>query len=112
MRVEHGGHWADISDAPFTWGQRNRIRDAADGPFFQSFATTIVAERVMAWSEPGDPHDAKAWDEVDGTFGDKVLSAVLAQWKDTPDPNTTSGDVSRSDTSPQGSESETPIQPS
>lgn len=107
MRVEHNGQWAELSDAPFTWGQRNRVRDAIDGGFFSSFAPTLVAERVTAWSYPSDPHDVKSWESVDDSFGDAVLGAALKVWKDAPDPNTTSGDGSKSKTSPQDSESET-----
>src|SRR3990167_3542729 len=88
MRVEHGGHWAELSETPFTWGQRNRIRDAAarEG-FFESFAVALVTSRVTAWSESGDPTDAKAWEPVDADFGDVVFRAALDQWKAAPDPN-------------------------
>lgn len=108
MRVEHGGHWAEVSEAPFTWGQRNRIRDAAaTGGFYESFAVALVTNRVTAWSEAGDPSDPKAWEPVDDDFGDAVLAAALGTWKKAPDPNSTSGDGSRSATSPQDSASET-----
>jgi hypothetical protein len=44
MRVEHGARWAELSDTPFTWGERNHIRDAAEeGHFFESFAVTLVS---------------------------------------------------------------------
>ena len=107
MRVDHDGHWAELSEDPFTWGQRNRIRDAADGPFFSSFATTLVTERVTSWSEPGDPKLPAAWETVDDGFGDAVLTAALKSWKDAPDPNAQSGD-GKSSPSPQDSESEAP----
>ena len=106
MRVDSGNHWAELSEEPFTWGQRNRIRDAADGKFFTSFAVTLVTQRVTAWSEPGDPSLAEAWDTVDDTFGDAVLTAALELWKDAPDPNASSGDGKPSP-SPPASESET-----
>jgi hypothetical protein len=107
VRVDSGNHWAEISEEPFTWGQRNRIRDAADGPFFASFATTLVAQRVTSWSEEGDPTDPASWEAVDDKFGDAVLTAALETWKDAPDPNAPSGE-SKSSPSPQDSESETP----
>lgn len=89
MRVEHGGHWAELSEAPFTWGQRNKLRDATDGPFYQSFAVALVTDRVTAWSEPGDPKLPEAWAPVDDGFGDAVLVAALRIWKGAPDPNAT-----------------------
>ena len=105
MRVEHGGHWAELSAAPFTWGQKNRIRDAADKPFFEGFATTLVTQRVTSWSEPGDPADPKAWEPVDADFGDAVFKAALETWKAAPDPNAT---VPPSSDSPPAAPSETP----
>ena len=107
MRVESGTHWAELSEEPFTWGARNRLRDAADGPFFESFAVALVTERTTAWSEAGDPKDPKAWDPVDSTFGDEVLQAALKLWKGAPDPNAQSGEDKPSP-SPQDSGSETP----
>ena len=107
MRVDSGNHWAELSEEPFTWGQRNKIRDAADGPFFTSFATTLVTVRVTSWSEKGDPKSAEAWESVDDTFGDAVLTAALKTWKDAPDPNAASGD-DKSSPSPQDSPSEEP----
>jgi hypothetical protein len=107
VRVESGPHWAEVSERPFTWGQRNRVRDAIDGPFFASFATTLVAARVTQWSYDTDPSDPKSWEEVDDTFGDAVLEAALQTWKDAPDPNAKSGE-DKSSPSPQDSESETP----
>ena len=107
MRVEHGGHWAELSEAPFTWGQRNKIRDAIDGGFFTSFATTLVSQRVTTWSYETDPTDVKSWADVDGGFGDAVFAAALKSWKDAPDPNEASGD-GKSSPSPQDSPSETP----
>lgn len=105
MRVEHGGHWAELSEAPFTWGQRNRIRDAADGNFFSSFSPTLVSQRVTAWSYETDPTDPKAWDDVDDGFGDAVLAAALKTWKGAPDPNDTSAP---SEPSPEARPSKTP----
>ena len=105
MRVESGKHWAEISEAPITWGKRNRLRDAADGPFFGSFATTLVSELVTAWSEEGEPSDPKSWESVDDTFGDAVFTATLEVWKGAPDPNAKSGD-DKSSPSPPDSESE------
>jgi hypothetical protein len=107
VRVESGDHWAELSEEPFTWGARNRLRDAADGPFFASFAVALVAERTTAWSEPGDPTKPEAWDSVDDKFGDADLQAALQLWKDAPDPNAASGD-DKSSPSPPDSESATP----
>jgi len=107
VRVEHGGHWADLSEAPFTWGQKNRIRDAADKPFFETFAVALVTNRVTAWSEPGEPSEPKAWEPVDADFGDAVFKAALSIWSAAPDPNAASGD-GKSSPSPQDSPSETP----
>ena len=106
MRVEHGGHWAELSEAPFTWGQRNRIRDAAakEG-FYESFQVALVTQRVTSWSEQGDPADPKAWDPVDAEFGDAVARAALETWKAAPDPNAT---VPPSSDSPPAAPSETP----
>jgi hypothetical protein len=96
MRVEHGGHWAEVSEAPFTWRGKNRIRDAADGPFFESFAQALVQDRVTAWSEPGDPKLPEAWDAIDADFGDAILKASLNVWKAAPDPNATGSQSSDS----------------
>jgi hypothetical protein len=103
--VEHGSHWAEVSGEPFTWGQRNKIRDAADGPFFESFAVTLVANRVTAWSYDTDPSDPASWEPVDDGFGDAVLTAALKAWKDAPDPNDSSAP---SAPSPAERPSETP----
>src|SRR3990172_11824086 len=90
MRAEHGSHWAELSEAPFTWGQKNRIRDAAakEG-FYGSFAVALATSRVTAWSETGDPTDPKAWEPVDANFGDVVFRAALDLWRAAPDPNAT-----------------------
>lgn len=116
MRVESGTHWADISEEPWTWGQRNKARDAASGKenFYQSFAVALVTMRVTAWSEPGDPADPQAWlgtpprytDGVDDQFADAVFEVVLKQWAASPDPNAPSGD-GKSSPSPQDSASTT-----
>ena len=90
MRVEHGSHWAEVSEEPYTWGQRNKIRDAADGKFFEGFAVTLVSQRVTAWNCDGDPSDPDSWEPVDDKFGDKVLAAALKTWREVPDPNDSS----------------------
>jgi hypothetical protein len=105
MRVEHGGHWAELSEAPFTWGQKNRIRDSADKPFYGGFATVLVTQRVTSWSEAGDPTEPAAWEPVDSDFGDAVFRAALDLWKAAPNPNATSAP---SGPSPEARPSETP----
>jgi len=107
VRVEHGGHWAELSEAPFTWGQKNKVRDSVDKPFYGGFATALVTQRVTAWSEAGDPTDPAAWEPVDADFGDAVFRAALDAWKAAPDPNGASGD-GKSSPSPQDSPSKTP----
>jgi len=107
VRVESGNHWAELSEEPFTWGQRNKIRDAADGPFFESFAVTLVTQRVTAWSYDTDPRDPKSWEPVDDAFGDAVFKKALESWKAAPDPNAASGG-GKSSPSPLASPSETP----
>lgn len=90
MRVTSGDHWADVSEEPFGWRPKNRIRDAVDGGFYDGFIVALVTDRVTAWSEPGDPKQPEAWETVDAVFGDKVLAAALDIWKRTPDPNDSS----------------------
>lgn len=105
MRVASGDHWAELSTEPYTWGQKNKIRDAADGPFFESFAVTLVTQTVKTWSYDTDPTDPDSWAPVDDTFGDVVLKAALEKWKGVPDPNATSAP---SEPSPEARQSETP----
>lgn len=90
MRVESGRHWAELSEEPFLWGEKNRLRQAAAEPLFTSFGPLLVATRVTAWSYASDPGDLASWDTVDAAFGDVVLRAALDQWKAEPDPNDSS----------------------
>ena len=91
MKVTSGSHWAELSDEPYTWGQRNKIRDAADADsFYQSFAVALVSERTTAWSYETDPRDPASWEAVDDAFGDAVFAAALESWKVIPDPNASS----------------------
>ena len=106
MRAEHGGHWAELSEEPWTWGQKNRIRDAAARPgFYESFAVALVTSRVTTWSETGDPTDAKAWEPVDADFGDECFRKALDLWRGAPDPNAI---APPSSDSPTAAASETP----
>lgn len=105
MRVTGGGHWAEVSEAPFGWRAKNRIRDTADGPFYESFILALVTDRVTAWSLDTDPKDSESWEAVPVEFGDAVLTAALAVWTGAPDPNVSSGE---SKPSPQADPSETP----
>jgi hypothetical protein len=111
VRVEHGSHWADVSEEPYTWGQRNAARDAAaEGEFYGKFAVKLVTLRVTAWSEAGEPSDPKAWEAVEDGFGDAVFKAALDTWSRAPDPNDPSGE-GRPSPSPLGSGSETQTAP-
>ncbi len=98
MRVEHNGHWAELVTKTITWGQRNKIRSAADKDFWQDFAPAIVTITVSAWSYPTDPTDPESWESVDPEFGDKVFDEALTLWKDRKDEGT-------ADPTPEQSES-------
>lgn len=92
MRADKGdGTWVDITDR-MTWGQRNRIRDAAggDGDFYSGFITTLCRELVTAWQVPGDlPLDPSGWEALDGNTGDWIMVECLKVWKAAPDPKAT-----------------------
>jgi hypothetical protein len=106
MRVTSGSHWAELSEEPFGWRAKNRLRDAAAGEgFYDSFALALVIDRTASWSYTADPKDAASWEAVDVAFGDAVLSAALRIWQGAPDPNDSSG---KSSPLPQDDPSETP----
>jgi hypothetical protein len=107
MRVVSGDHWAEVSEEPYTWGQKNRIKDSVRHEGFTPFKLKLVTERVTSWSEAGEPSDPAAWDPVDNEFGEAVFGAALKTWAAVPDPNAPSGDGSSSP-SPLASPSETP----
>lgn len=81
MRVESNGHWAELSEKPLTWGDRNALRSAASKDFFVDFAPALVTKTVTTWGESGDPTDPAAWEPVDPEFGDAVFAAALKLWK-------------------------------
>lgn len=106
MRVEHGGHWAEVSEEPFGWLPKGRIRDAGYTGFNAGFALALVMDRVTTWSRDDDPKSASSWETVDPAFGDRIFVAAFDVWKRyDKDPNSKGG---RSKASPPASESETP----
>ena len=106
MRVTSGSHWAELSEEPFGWRPKNRLRDAAAGEgFYDSFALALVIDRTTAWSYEADPKKAESWETVDDRFGDAVLAAALKVWNGAPDPNDSSG---KSSPLPPDDQSETP----
>jgi hypothetical protein len=81
MRVEHGEYWAELSEKPLTWGERNALRSAASKDFFVDFAPALVTKTVTKWSLDTDPTDPASWEPVDPEFGDAVFGAALKLWK-------------------------------
>jgi hypothetical protein len=105
MRVTSGSHWAELSEEPFGWRAKNRIRDAAAEGFYDTFGVALVIDRVTAWSYTADPKAAESWEAIDDKFGDAVFSAALRIWQGAPDPNDSSG---KSSPLPPDDPSETP----
>jgi hypothetical protein len=105
MRVTSGSHWAELSEEPFGWRAKNRIRDAAAEGFYDTFGVALVMDRVTAWSYTADPKAAESWEAIDDKFGDAVFSAALRIWRGAPDPNDSSGKPKRS---PRAARSKTP----
>lgn len=81
MRVELNGKWAELTDKPLEWGDRNKLRSAASRDFWVDFAPALVTWATESWSEPGDPKDVASWEPVDPEFGDAVFGAALNIWK-------------------------------